>query len=315
MELEKYFDLDVNPNLLYGDASKVIKGIHGISINNYGEHFATAFHIYSGKGKVIAKTGIRNFLLNKFPGSGDLTNEYKKCFAIEEEVQYEGGVLLKKIKLEWIAEMFEIETAVNVVSTKSFDVPLAKLNIEYEIVPLLNRLSTSIVFNSEEKNSHHHLFQDIFQLIQNNPDKYEVLSLVYFPMFFEKTCDYLFKNSAEFKAMINNYFTIKENKENKGAIFKINSGSSKTYTITNYVNFIKTSKIVQEKINNINVEIKKFIFFDNPSLTKTFNDIYYFISLRNNLIHNEFNREDSIYILSASKTMLKFNVDIIEEYL
>lgn len=314
MELKKYFDLDINPDLLYRDSSKVIKGIHGISINDKGEHFASAFHIYLcniGNYKVIAKTEMQSFLLNKFPGKADLANEYKKHFSFEEVVQHEGGFLIKKIKLEWIAEMFEKET--KILDSKE------KSNVEKEIFPLLNKLSDSVVFKKDAGNSHHHLFQDIFHLIQHNPDKYEVLSLVYFTILFEKTCDYLFNNSAKFKNMIDNFFSNKH--RHNDTTSKLENESYKTYTISNYVNFIKFSKIQFDKISKIQSD-KKYtisieIFQDKaqPTLMKTFADIYYFIRLRNNLIHNEFINEDSIEILNSSKKMLKFTIDIIDEYL
>jgi hypothetical protein len=49
----------------------------------------------------------------KFPSSSDLTNEYKRTNNIEYGVEYANqGYSLKKIKLEWVAELYERENGI-----------------------------------------------------------------------------------------------------------------------------------------------------------------------------------------------------------
>jgi hypothetical protein len=306
MGIEKYFNLDVDSKLLYGDASKVIMGKHGVSINSHGEHFATAYHIYTGKGIVIAKPELRNFLLGKFPGSSDLTNEYKRTNSIEEEVQYEGqNYSLKKIKLEWIAELFEKETTVYNVLSEPSNIPLSKLNIEQEIIPLLDKISNSVVFE-DNNNSHRNMINGIFDLIKNNHNEFEILALVYFPILFEKTCNFFMNNSEVFKDNCEKYNSIRNEKDSSYRV--------KELTAYHYLGVLKLNKINFSLFSQTKTSIEFFRDSKQKSIIKKFDDLYYFIDLRNRLIHKDFKEQESFDIINDSKKMLAFILDIIEEY-
>jgi hypothetical protein len=302
MELEKYFNLDIDSNLLFGDASKVINGKHGITVNNRGEHFATAYHIYRDReNNVIAKPELRNFLLGKFPGSSDLTNEYKKYCLIEEEVQYEGqNYSIKKIKLEWIAELFEKQTGIYNGLTKPVSIPLSKLNIDQEIIPLLDKISNSVVFE-DNNNSHKNMISGIFDLIKNNHSEFEILALVYFPILFEKTCDFFMNNSDVFKDFANKYTSHLSSKVN-------------VFTAYHYLGVLKLSQINYEEYIKKSISIELYQDFKEKSISKKFADIYYFIELRNRLIHKDFHKQDSFDMINDSKKMLNLILEIIEEY-
>ena len=295
MELEKYFDLNISESHLFGHQNKVISGTHGVFVNEKGEHYATAFHIYRGDVS-LAKTELKTFLKLKFPGSSDLTNEYKRTNNIEYEVEYANqGYSLKKIKLEWVAELYKrengvIKTTENIVQPKSIskidDISLHRHTIELTILPLLDTISKSKIFTSDE-DSNKKLFNDIFELIKNNPEKYEVLSLVYYPIIFEKICSYLMVNSSVFHKII-----IDENKDKDDS----------KLTIHNYVSALKKHKAPYSND------------YSNTDIRKQFADIDYFKNKRNDLVHNQYKEIEFLQIMSNSQGLLNLLIDIIEEY-
>jgi len=300
-KLDKYFDLSISSEMLYGSNKKVNSGIHGVSLDDKGKHFATSYHIYLSKnGIVLAKPALRTYLLNKFPGSPDLVNEYKKHFPIEQQVEYVGDSYpIKKVSLEWIVEIFEKENNIVLSHEKDSTNRLNQQNIEKEILPLLIELSESNVFTLDN-GSHKKLFDDVFELIKGNPDKYEILALTFFPLLFEKTCSFFYSNSNEFKLII----------EEGTSYQKI---ESKQYNLTSYsfVNCLKY-RAVKDKITNQKIES----FQDHKKISemKSFFDIYYFLKLRNNLVHNEYKEEDFSELINSSKKLLSLNLSLIKEF-
>lgn len=302
MNLNNYFDLNIPNQSLFGGQKQIIKGEHGITKNEKGEHFATAFHIYTGKIPLLAKPELKKFLLENFPGKSDLVNAFKNENIIEHEIEYVGdGYSLKKIKLEWIVEVFEKEKGSFSITSVSYENPSdhSKLNIDKEIVPLLKELSLSNIF-SENTNSNKKLFDDIFNLIKENPDKYEVLSLVFFPILFEKTCGFLAVNSAEFKSLIIDYRN-----------FLSDSSKIEEYTSYKYLSLLKYNRI---KHKNFKISIELYQDFDQKTLMKAYIDLYYFIKLRNDLVHNDFQEEEKTELMNSSKKLLKLILEIIKEY-
>ena len=301
MELEKYFDLNINPNQLYGYSTEVIIGEHGVSINEKGEHFATVYHIYSdprGNNHILALNFLKDFLLKKYPDSKKLTTDYLNSNVKEFEVKYENARFpspLKKVKLEWVAELYERENGVlktteNIVEPKSEikidDASLNKHTIESTILPLLDTISKSKIFTSDE-DSNKKLFNDIFELIKYNPEKYEVLSLVYYPIIFEKICSYLMTNSSGFHKII-----IDDNKDK----------DESKLTIHNYVSALKKHKA---PFSND---------YSNTDIRKQFADIDYFKNKRNDLVHNQYKEIKFLQIMSNSEGLLNLLIDLIEEF-
>ncbi len=247
-------------------------------------------------------------MLGKFPGSSDLANEYKKFFNIEEEVQYEGqNYSLKKIKLEWIAELFEKEMIVQNTSSEPSKISLTKLNIEQEIIPLLDKISNSVVFE-DNNNSHQNMINGIFDLIKNNHNEFELLALVYFPILFEKTCVFFMNKSKLFKDNCEKYNLLPKFNE------KEITSKVKALTAYHYVGVLKLSQINFLEFSRKKISIELYQDFNQKSLTKKYSDIYYFIDLRNRLIHKDFQEQDSLEIINGSKKILNLIAEIIEEY-
>ena len=184
------------------------------------------------------------------------------------------------------------------------NIPLSKLNIEQEIIPLLDKISNSVVFE-DNNNSHRNMINGIFDLIKNNHNEFEILALVYFPILFEKTCSFFMNNSEVFK----------DNCEKYNSIRKDSSNRVKELTAYHYLGVLKLSQInYEEYINKKSISIEIYQDFKEKSISKKFADIYYFIELRNRLIHKDFKEQESFDIINDSKKMLAFILDIIEEY-
>jgi len=296
MDITNYFDLSIANQSLFGAQKQVIRGGHGITKNEKGEHYATAYHIYTNRsGLVLAKPELKKFLLEKFPGNSDLTNSFKNENIIENEVEYIGdGYSIKKIKLEWIVELYERENNIRPVSSPEILISnnSDEESIKRHILPLFDTIGQFDVFINDD-DSNKKIFNDIFELIKKNPDKYEVLSLVYYPVVFEKVCSYFMKNSSRFHSVISTETDWKIKK------FK------KVYPNREYI--YKFSDYIEALKNHSNSSSKE-------EITKKFSDIDYFRIKRNDFIHNEYKPISFLQIMSNSERLLNLIIEIIEDY-
>ena len=305
MSIEKYFDINIDSKLLFARSSNVVKGEHGITIDSEGNHHATAYHIYKGRGLVLAKPEIKMFLLEKFPDNSDLVNEYKKSNQIEEEVEYEGqGFSIKKVKLEWIVDLFEKEN--NLTKESFFEEKMSstyslnKLNVESEVLPLLNKISEFKIYENSSS-SNEVLIESILNLIKKNHDEFKILVLVYFPVIFEKVCKNLESNSERFKKIVEDYMD-----------FKGLGDKEKNNTSYDYICILKYSK--RDRHINKNVSIELFKYFSQVNLEKKFSDVYHFLKLRNDLVHNNYIVENDIEIINLSRQFLTLIIDVLEDF-
>jgi hypothetical protein len=178
--------------------------------------------------------------------------------------------------------MFEKEKNKLIIQNTDSINHLNKQNIEKEILPLLIEISQSNVFTLDNV-SHKKLFDDVFELIKENPDKYEILALTFFPILLEKVCYFKLKTSSEFYNLIEN-FNSNSNKRKKDNLEKL--------TTNEYLHALK----------------------DLLSSSKYFQDVIYFNRLRNDLIHNLYSIESMTQTINNSKEFLKLIILVIKSF-